>query len=902
MAQLNVAIVWFRRDLRLYDNPALVAALNSARTVIPLYIWAPEEEGQFQPGRQTRWWSKHSVMCLAQSLEQLGSRLVIRRARESVEGLKAFITETGAETVFFNHLYDSISMVRDQQVKDDLRSNGILVSSFNADLLYEPWEVLDEQQQPYTTFKSYWDRCLAMPYAPPLPLPEPTGPLPAVPEHYSSMSVHEVDWFFTREQEASTEALTHRWDPAGSAAVARLEAFLEQGLPSFEHDRAKTDRESTTMLSPWIHFGLPSFEHDRAKTDRESTTMLSPWIHFGSISVRHIYYRVAQKHAEWQAAGRDKGRSCLDFLQQMGYREYSRYLAFHFPFITERSMLAHLRAVPWRLDQDAFKAWRQGLTGYPLVDAGMRQLWSMGWCHNRVRVVASHFMVKHLLLPWQWGLKHLWDCQIDADLECDALGWQYVSGCLSDAHPFSYMIDMEQEWRRFDPDGHYVRRWLPVLSQLPNEFIHQPWAAPPEVLEDAGVELGFNYPWPIIAPDAAKEGVALASAVVERCAPSSGSSGSSSGTGYSLTPHKEPYRPPTDPSLMSSFLAASQLEPSSWRDKLPPLYIHSATGHPLSIRHSAQQRPMWGPSMQQQDGTGFDHMGRFYGLYRGRMGQQQLLLGPAAAAAAAGAKRGLRQGSGGSGELSGGTFAGGDGELSYSQIDSESGDNGAALMEDVSSSAAGSQELRWQQQQQQQQCEVEVEDGDSELLPGSGSGKRFKLQQQLGAGAFGVGGSSGGGRAESSELLVVPSVSAGGSVGADGLLAGGGFGGRMRFNAAAVAVGDDEDADMMDDDYEEDEEQQARRYYAGRQMHGRRFAARPAASLSTACSHFKGGAGAGAMEDGAVESIGEDDVMQQVEQQQQQQQQQRGDEKLLLVAEAARLQDLQLEASSRPRQ
>jgi hypothetical protein len=332
---------------------------------------------------------------------------------------------------------------------------------------------------------------------------------------------------------------------------------------------------------------------------------------------------------------------------------------------------------------------------------------------------------------------------------------------------------------------------------------------------------------------------------------------------------------------------------------LPPLYIHSATGHPLSLRHSAQQRPMWGPSLQQQHPgntpeSGFDHMGRFYGVYRGRMGQQQLLLGPAAAAA--GAKRGLRQGSGGSGELSGGTFAG-SGDLSYSQIESESGDNGAAMMEDVSSSAAGSSggradELGWQQQQQ---CEVE-EENSSGVLPG----KRFKMQQQMGAGAVG-GGSSG--RTESSELLVVPSVSAGGGGGVGAAAAGieGFLQRRPRFDDA-------EYADMMDEE-EADEQQQREEFgYAGRQRRGRfggKFS-RSAASLSTACSYFKGAAGAaaaaaGAPDDGAVESIGEDDVMQQIEQQHEQQQQQRGDDALLLVAEAARLQELQLEATSRPR-
>jgi len=194
--------------------------------------------------------------------------------------------------------------------------------------------------------------------------------------------------------------------------------------------------------------------------------------------------------------------------------------------------------VPWRLDQHAFKAWKQGMTGYPLIDAGMKQLWSTGWAHNRARVICGGFLVKHLLLPWQWGLKHFWDVQLDADLECDALGWQYVSGCMSDAPPFSHIMDLGAEAARFDPDGEYVRRWLPVLSRLPLRYIHAPWTAPPEVLAAADVELGFNYPFPIVTAEEAKERVAHACSVVEACCEAG-----------SVPRH--PYRPATDPSRLT---------------------------------------------------------------------------------------------------------------------------------------------------------------------------------------------------------------------------------------------------------------------------------------------------------------------------------------------------------------
>ncbi|KAG2427955.1 hypothetical protein HXX76_011942 [Chlamydomonas incerta] len=509
--EFKTAVVWFRRDLRVDDNPALVAALAAAPNVIPVFIWAPEEEGQFQPGRCSRWWSKHSLVDLQQALAALGSRLVIRRSTDSTAALLQLVTELGAEAVFFNHLYDPISLMRDHDCKRGLTAAGVAHRTFNGDMLYEPWDVLDPNKQPYSTFDDFWNSVRSMPVPPPFPVSAPAS-MPAVPAAVPSLTVAEVDWFFTPEQEASSDQLKFKWKPGVGGAISELEHFLSDRLQGFEHDRAKVDRDSTSRLSPWIHIG--------------------------SISVRYIFYRVRQCQAEWLAGGADTARSCDDFLQQMGYREYSRYLAFHFPFIHERSLLRHLRACPWRIDQHAFKAWRQGQTGYPIVDAAMRQLWSSGWCHNRGRVVAASFLVKDLLLPWQWGLKHYWDAQIDADLECDALGWQYVSGGMSDAHPFSYMMDLETEARRFDPDGEYVRRWLPALSRLPTEYIHAPWKAPPSVLAAADVELGCNYPLPIITRGDAKANVDYACGVLEKSAVAP--SGSDCSGRY-------PYRAPTYP-------------------------------------------------------------------------------------------------------------------------------------------------------------------------------------------------------------------------------------------------------------------------------------------------------------------------------------------------------------------
>ncbi|KAL4431148.1 hypothetical protein ABPG75_006404 [Micractinium tetrahymenae] len=517
-------LVWFRRDLRVADNPALVAAVSMGE-VIPVYIWAPEEEGQFQPGRCSRWWLHHSLAALDSDLRALGSRLLCFRGADSHAVLARLAAALGARAVLFNHLYDPISMVRDNEVKAALAAGGTYCQSFNADILREPWEVLDAHGKPFTCYDAFWSAHCALPYPPTPPLPVPAALPPLAPGVEAAAAAAGAVplkdlGIMSQEEEMSNAQLNYHWTPGSAGAHRVLDEFVRSGR-------------------------LHAFDRDRAKTDRASTSRLSPHIHYGEISVRHIHYVAKHQELEWARAG-DAGTSVQDFLRQLGYREYSRYLSFHFPFTHERSLLEHLRAVPWRFDQRLFKAWRQGRTGYPLVDAAMREVWGTGWMHNRMRVVAASFMVKNLLLPWQWGLKHYWDALLDADLECDALGWQYVSGCMADAHEFSSTIHHHTEARRFDPDGNYVRRWLPVLARLPAKYIHQPWTAPESVLEDAGVELGVNYPFPVISQEESLAALAAADAVVQQCLRGgAGASAAAAGAAGSVA-LEGPFRPATD--------------------------------------------------------------------------------------------------------------------------------------------------------------------------------------------------------------------------------------------------------------------------------------------------------------------------------------------------------------------
>ncbi|KAL6781018.1 PCRY1 [Auxenochlorella protothecoides x Auxenochlorella symbiontica] len=461
---LDLAIMWFRRDLRLADNPALAATARMAKRVLPVYIWSPEEEGQFQPGTSSRWWLAASLATLAADLAALGSRLLLLRASDSGAALCELCRDTGARAVAFNHLYDPVSMCRDAEARAALAALGVACHPLPADLLCQPWEVLRADGRPFSDFASFWEahrRCL---YPPPLPRPR---RLPRAPPAPAGLAPSDLNVHGDAATGQLGDHLAQHWAPGEAGAARALAGFAATGLPGFSVDRAKGDRPSTSHLSPHLHYG--------------------------EVSARQVFAA---------AVGAGEARRAPDslhaFLRQLAFREYGRYLAFHYPFTLDQPMLGHLQAMPWHYDVELFKAWKRGQTGYPVVDASMRQLWSTGWIHHRGRVVCASFLVKNLLLPWQWGLKHFWDTLIDADLESDSLGWQYCAGCLRDGHALSHMVDLAEEAARYDPGGAHVRRWIPTLARLPNSHIHSPWTASPDLLAAAGIQLGEDYPFPVL--------------------------------------------------------------------------------------------------------------------------------------------------------------------------------------------------------------------------------------------------------------------------------------------------------------------------------------------------------------------------------------------------------------------
>jgi len=457
---MSATIVWLHRDLRLEDNPALAAAVERGKPVIPTLIWAPEEEAPWAPGAASRWWLHHSLEALAARLADRGTRLILRTG-PTVEALRALVAEMGADAIYWNRRYDPALTERDAQIKQALVDNGLGVETFNAALLVEPWDVATKQGKPYQVFTPFWRRCRtelghvdseAAPDVVPTPASWPTSlglaELALLPT---------VDW---------TGGLRATWTPGEAGAQERLDAFLEDALADYDTSRDRPDQAGTSRLSPHLHFG--------------------------EIGPRQV------AHAIQTEVGLHDQASADAFVSELGWREFAHHVLYHFPSTPDRPLKPKFESFPWREDGASLQAWQQGRTGYPIVDAGMRELGETGWMHNRMRMVVASFLTKDLLIPWQDGARWFWDALVDADLANNTLGWQWAAGCGADAAPYFRIFNPVRQGERFDPDGTYVRRWVPELAKLDADVIHAPWQATQLDRQAAGVTLGRDYPEPIV--------------------------------------------------------------------------------------------------------------------------------------------------------------------------------------------------------------------------------------------------------------------------------------------------------------------------------------------------------------------------------------------------------------------
>jgi deoxyribodipyrimidine photo-lyase len=455
-------IVWFRDDLRLSDHPALHAAARRAAPVIGLYVLDEASPGLRLPGGAARWWLAQSLRALQGSLEAKGARLVLRRG-PAARLIPAVVREAGAGAVFWNEIDQVPHMAVAKAVEAALASDGIDFESFAGDLLVSPNTIRNKDGRGLRVFTPFWRRVLAS-GDPPTPLPAPKSLRPA--EGVASDTIdslglepHHPDW---------AGGLRESWTPGEKAAQARLKAFLNGGVKGYAGERDRPDRDGTSQLSPHLRFG--------------------------EVSPRQVW------HAARFAAAEDGGLSgdIEKFLSELGWREFCRHLLFDVPDLANQNLQTSFDAFPWKRDDKALSAWQRGLTGYPIVDAGMRQLWHSGVMHNRVRMVVASFLVKHLLIDWRAGERWFWDTLVDADAGSNPANWQWVAGCGADAAPYFRVFNPVLQGEKFDPDGAYVRRWVGELASLPAPLIHQPWRATPLELASAGVELGRTYPEPII--------------------------------------------------------------------------------------------------------------------------------------------------------------------------------------------------------------------------------------------------------------------------------------------------------------------------------------------------------------------------------------------------------------------
>ncbi len=467
------AILWFRRDLRLDDNPALVSAIADGMPVIPVYIHAPDEEASWARGAASRWWLHHSLLALDASLRRLGSRLWIARG-DSLAELRRIAAVTGATRVVWNRLYDPVIRERDTQIKQALKADGLDCASHNATLLFEPWDIATAEGRPYRVFSAFWRAC-AKRLCEPSPLPAPST-LPAGPDLEKGLAVEDLGLLPRFPWDTGLRAA---WTPGESAALAFATAFLDERVAVYGAARDLP--------------GIPG------------TSRLSPHLHLGEISPRRLLTMVIARHGDPTAARVEA------FVRELGWREFAYHLLYHFPRTTDEPLDARFAAFPWRGAEasEDLAAWQQGRTGIPLVDAGMRELWHSGWMHNRVRMVAASLLTKNLRLPWQSGARWFWETLVDADLASNTLGWQWTAGCGADAAPYFRVFNPVRQGERFDPQGVYVRRWCPELARLPDTCIHQPWTASQAVLTACGVLLGRDYPLPILDLAASRQ-VALA--------------------------------------------------------------------------------------------------------------------------------------------------------------------------------------------------------------------------------------------------------------------------------------------------------------------------------------------------------------------------------------------------------
>ena len=439
---MSTAIIWFRRDLRLDDHPALQSALRAGHCIVPVYVHAPDEEAPWSPGAASLAWLRRSLRALDASLHERGSRLILREG-PSLAALEQLIADTGAEAVYWSRRYEPASIARDAAVKQALRARGIHVESHNSALLCEPWTVATQQGDPYRVFTPFWRNAHAR-----IDLPALAAAPGTLPPPNASLASLTMDALIPAPKPDWDTGFWNAWQPGERGAQARLMQCIGPLLDGYMQQRNRPDIDGTSKLSPHLHFGE-----------------LSP--------LRIMQALQSVQHDARSMANGD------GYIRELGWREFSHHLLYHFPQTTDANLNPRFNGFQWADPEPVLlAAWQGGRTGVPLVDAGMRQLWQTGWMHNRVRMVVASFLTKNLRMHWLHGARWFWETLVDADLPNNTQGWQWTAGTGADAAPYFRVFNPVSQALKFDPAGSYVRRWVPELATLPEAALFEPWQHP----------------------------------------------------------------------------------------------------------------------------------------------------------------------------------------------------------------------------------------------------------------------------------------------------------------------------------------------------------------------------------------------------------------------------------------
>jgi len=461
-------LLWFRNDLRLADNHALAAAVATGVPVVPVFVLDDISPGAWKAGAASRWWLHKSLESLGHDIEARGGQLVLRRGATD-EVLVDLATEVDAQAIYCSRAYEPWARRIETALHERLQAKGIALKRFSGALLHEPDQVATQTGGPYKVYTPFW-RALERSVKTAAPVSAP--PRLAMPR-MKIASDKLSSWGLLPSKPNWAGGLREKWQPGEEGARERFATFLDHAIADYAVARDRPDRAGTSCLSAHLHFG--------------EITPSQCW-----------HAALANAHAHGANAGHET------FLRELAWREFSYHLLFHAPDLPDAPFRKEFAAFPWREDKRHLRAWQRGLTGYPIVDAGMRELWTTGWMHNRVRMIAASFLIKDLMIPWQSGEAWFWETLVDADLASNAASWQWVAGSGADAAPFFRIFNPVAQGRKFDPDGDYVRRWVPELAKLPEPDIHAPWEAPGAVLAAAGIDLGKTYPLPIVDHAAAR--------------------------------------------------------------------------------------------------------------------------------------------------------------------------------------------------------------------------------------------------------------------------------------------------------------------------------------------------------------------------------------------------------------